>query len=104
MLYVYSLRTWPIQYSSQLLVSRKSVGVSRFNSKKQQKNLTPKLSIYNCTKKLNSLRNEQASDFRLKTLDTAQMISCGILYQNELKTIYQFRSEKLQKLDLKKFG
>lgn len=38
--------------------------------------------MYNFINKLNPLWNEEASDFR--PLDTEQMISCGLLYQNTL--------------------
>lgn len=59
----------PSEHSSQLLSTRKTVEVGRFNSKKQQqkqqRNLQPKkVCRCNFIKELNSLRNEQASDFR----------------------------------------
>lgn len=60
----------PSEHSSQLLSTRKTVGVGRFNSKKQQqkqqRNSKQPKKVCRCNfiKELNSLRNEQASDFR----------------------------------------
>lgn len=75
----------PFELSSQLLSTRKTVGTSRFNSKKQQQKIAiqpKKVCMHNFIKELNSLRNEQASDFR--PLDTEQMILHCLLYQNTL--------------------